>query len=82
MIFKNHQNKFSFNKSLTLNDMNIKEVDEIKFLGVVIDKHSSWSSHANKLLRYLRPAAGLLYCLSNFVPKKVFNIVVLFSHTL
>jgi len=50
--------------------MNIKEVDEIKFLGVVIDKHLSWSSHANKLLRDFRPAAGLLYRISNFVPKK------------
>jgi len=44
--------------------MNIKEVDEIKFLGIIIDKHLSYSSHANKLLRYHKPAASLFYRLS------------------
>jgi len=37
MIFKNHQNKFIFNESLTLNDVKIKEVNEIKNFGVVIE---------------------------------------------
>jgi len=59
--------------------MNIKEVDEIKFPGVVIDKHLGWSFHANKLLRDHRPAAGLFIVSSNFVPKIV---CIIHSYTL
>mgnify|MGYP000439298498 CR=1 FL=1 len=70
-IFKTYQNKSTFDLNITLNNIPIKAVEEVKFLGVSIDKNLSWSSHTRKLLLDFRPISGILYRLSEYVPKKV-----------
>ena len=45
IIFGNHSN--SSNKKLMINDVEIKRVSEITFLGVIIDNKLCWKSHIN-----------------------------------
>ena len=71
IIFKNYQNKFSFQLNLKINNKTIAETDEIKFLGIIIDKNLSWSSQIKKLLSDFRPISGLFFRLSEYTPKKI-----------
>ena len=70
-VFKNYQSKIKFDQPILFNNTFIKAIDEVKFLGVSIDKNLNWSSHARKLLLDLRPISGIFYRISAFIPKKL-----------
>ena len=62
MIFHNHQKKITQNKipCLKINNTNIERVTQFNFLGLTINEHLTWKSHAakvanklNRLKRYL-----------------------------
>ena len=42
MLFKSKQKKESLNINLVINNCEIKQVNEIVFLGVILDEHLSW----------------------------------------
>lgn len=62
-------NKTSDNK-LNINYMGnpLEEVNNFKYLGVILDKNLSWDSHIKKLLSGLSAICGLFKKISSFVP--------------
>ena len=56
---------------LKINDAVIKEVDEIKFLGILLDKKISFEPHANYLCKKLCCGIGSLKRMRNFIPEKL-----------
>ena len=56
---------------LKINDTVIKEVDEIKFLGILLDKKLSFELHVNYLCKKLCCCIGSLKHMRNFIPEKL-----------
>ena len=56
---------------LKINDAVIKEVDEIKFLGILLDKKLSFKPHVNYLCKKLCCCIGSLKRMSNFIHEKL-----------
>ena len=54
--------------SVKINDYEIKEVDETKFLGVTIDNNLSWLPHLTALAKKLRCCSGQLNRIKNYLP--------------
>ena len=67
---KNHQNKYLFTENLKLNECELKHVDKIKFLGVILDQSLSWNDQTNEICRKMRSNIGYLFKLRNYVTKK------------
>ena len=55
-------------KSIYINGKPLKEVSEIKFLGVVINNKLSWSPHIEYLTEKLRSAAAMLSRIRHWIP--------------
>ena len=55
-------------KAIYINGISIKEVTEIKFLGVIIDNKLDWSAHIQYLIKKLRSAAAVLSRIRHWVP--------------
>ena len=51
-----------------INDYEIKEVDETKFLGIIIDNNLSWLPHLNALAKKLRCCSGQLNRIKKYLP--------------
>ena len=52
----------------TLNGDKIERVDNLNFLGVVIDKHISWKYHTEMLSNKISKYCGVLSRLKNYIP--------------
>ena len=52
---------------LKINDYDIKSSSYIKFLGVLVDEHLSWTDHINILENKLSKNLGLLYKSKHFL---------------
>ena len=76
IIIKNYQSNISLKpNSLTLFNKPIAEADNIKFLGVHIDKNFSWRTHIENLCAQIRPTMGALYKCSKFLPTKILIMI-------
>lgn len=72
VVLKNAQNKYQFKTdSLYLNGKVLTYSDNIKFLGIFIDKHLNWSCHIDNLTKDLRSISGFLFRVSKFLPQKI-----------
>ena len=73
----NEQNSSEFSSeidyTLQINGTIIPEVQETKFLGVIIDNKLSWIPHINKLHKKLKSASGLLKRISSNIPKEYYK---------
>ena len=73
----NEQNGSEFSSeidyTLQINGTIIPEVQETKFLGVIIDNKLSWIPHINKLHKKLKSASGLLNRISSIIPKEYYK---------
>ena len=73
----NEQNGSEFSSgidyTLQINGTIIPEVQETKFLGVIIDNKLSWIPHINKLHKKLKSASGLLKRISSNIPKEYYK---------
>ena len=56
--------------TIYLNGIPIKEVSEIKFLGVIIDNKLNWSAHIQYLTKKLRSAAASLSIIRHLIPEE------------
>jgi len=56
---------------LKVNDVIIKEVNSVKFLGLQIDKHLDWTDHYKNLHAKLSRANYMINSVKNFLPKQV-----------
>ena len=71
---KNKSSKLNNNKiRLFLNNVEIKEVNEIKFLGVIIDKNLSWGPHLSYLSKKLSSCIGALNRMKHAIPENLNN---------
>jgi len=57
---------------LFINNTSIKEVNEIKFLGVILDKNLTFEPHIDYLCKKLSSCIGSLNRMRNFIPKNLF----------
>ena len=55
--------------TLTVNGQKIKQVDKMKFLGVVIDENLAWDDHIKHLENKLLSTIVLVKCVKKFIPK-------------
>ena len=58
---------------IKINGTVIKQVTEIKFLGVILDEQLSWEPHIESLCKRLKSNIGVLCRLRDVVPKKLYN---------
>ena len=55
---------------ITIGNYTIHEVDQIKYLGVIVDRNLSWAEHADYLITKLSRVAGVMYRIRNYLPMK------------
>lgn len=56
---------------LTINGVVIEEVDQFKYLGVLIDSQLKWDAHIREVVAKCSSLCGILRRLSSFVPQQV-----------
>ena len=57
--------------NLNINKNNIKQIDTMKYLGVLLDNMLKWDKHLQNLLTKLSIANGIFYKIRNLVPSKI-----------
>ena len=60
--------------SLTMNNLNIKRSDCVKYLGVLLDENLTWKNQVQKLNKSLSKICGLIFKIRHYVPFVVFLI--------
>ena len=60
---------------ITIGKYTIHEVDQIKYLGVIIDRNLNWNHHADYLMTKLSSAAGAMYKIRKFLPLKARKLI-------
>ncbi len=77
MILSTHQHRVRFK----VGDKPIKQVNEAKLFGIIIDESLTWDKHIYKLCNKISKKLGLLKGLKNFIPSNtvlmLFNSLVL-----
>lgn len=61
--------------SPTFMGIQIEQVNEIKYLGLIIDEFLTWQSHISVLRKKLSPIVGILRKLSYFLPQHILLII-------
>ena len=54
--------------SLTMNNLNIKRSDCVKYLGVLLDENLTWKNQVQKLNESLSKICGLIFKIRHYVP--------------
>ena len=68
---KAKENKFRIN----INKYCIKQVSEMKYLGVILDNKLNWHNHIQYLCTKLAKAAGIIYKIRNQAPQSVLKLL-------
>ena len=67
VIFHPYQKKLNYSVNLKINNISIEEKDSIKYLGVLLDRHSNWKDHIHELCKKISRGIGILLKLRHFV---------------
>ena len=70
MIFRPRQKKFHINPKIVLNSFEIAMVDEVSFLGVILDAHLTWKSHISHVSRKMSKSIGIIKKASFCLPSR------------
>ena len=70
MIFQNRTQSYK-DLEINVNGSPIKQTNNIKFLGLLIDPHLSWKDHINHLCNKLSRIVGVLYRVRFQLPSKI-----------
>ena len=54
--------------SLTMNNLNIKQSDCVKYLGVLLDENLTWKNQEQKLNKSFSKICGLIFKIRHYVP--------------
>ena len=65
--------------NIHINNSQICQKDEVKYLGIVIDKNLKWKPHIDKLTTQISQSVGMLYHLKKYLS---FNNLKLVYHAL
>ena len=70
MIFHNHQKTITdkYIPSLKINGTSIERVTEFNFLGLTINEHLTWKSHADKVANKISRTLGVMNRLKRYLP--------------
>ena len=81
MIFSKKVKKKSKEKKFKININNhcIKQVTEMKYLGVILDNKLNWHNHIQHICTKLAKAAGIIYKVRSKAPQ---NVLMLLYHSL
>ena len=71
---------FSYGKNFSLDKIkfgssSINSTDDIKFLGIYVDKHLTFKSHVNSICNKISKIVGLLFRLNNILPLDALKIL-------
>ena len=69
MVFAPRQKKLQMDFKLVLNHREISQVEEVSFLGVILDNHLSWKSHVSHLSNKISKSIGIIRKSSFFLIK-------------
>lgn len=69
MIFSPRQKRLQSDFRVVLNDRELSQVEEVVFLGVVLDEHLSWKSHINHVSNKISKSIGIMRKSSFFLLK-------------
>ena len=72
---KNNEKKFKIN----INKYSIKQVSEMKYLGVIMDNKLNWHNHIQYICTKVAKAAGIIFKIRNKAPQ---NVIMLLYHSL
>ena len=72
---KAKERKFKIN----INNYSIKQVTEMKYLGVILDNKLNWHNHIQYVCTKLAKAAGIIYKVRKKAPQ---NVLMLLYHSL
>ena len=53
----------------------LKEVENTKFLGVIVDRQLSWSSHIQNIVNKINKQCGILYLTRNYLNAKALKLI-------
>ena len=56
-----------FGEKKTVNNSQICQKDEVKYLGIVIDKNLKWKPHIDELTTCISKSVGMLYHLKKYL---------------
>ena len=71
------------NFNISINNIEIKRSDHVKYLGVYIDDKMNWSYHINHLTQHWRNSIGLICKIRHYVKEKttrIFYYALVYSH--
>ena len=76
---------FSYRKLLHLTDIKIEiatieETNNIKFLGIIFDKHLTFKCHVDVIARKISKSVGILFKLSKISATRNNKNIILLSH--
>ena len=67
---QNSESNENIPSTLCINGVELDEVEQTKFLGVIIDKNLSWAPHIDALSKKLRCNTGQINRIKDFIPAK------------
>ena len=81
MIFskKRSQKKLEKKFKININNYGIKQVSEMKYLGVILDNKLNWHDHIQYVSTKLSKAAGIIFKFKRKMPQ---NVLMLLYHSL
>lgn len=68
MLFKK-KNRQDFTLNLQLNTVNLQRVENVRYLGVIVDEKLSWYTHIANIEKRIYPLIGAIKRSSNLTPK-------------
>lgn len=71
VIFHPPQKKLNYVINLKINNQSLESKDNIKYLGVVMDRHLNWKAHIHELTKKISKGIGILSKLRHFVPTQI-----------
>ena len=74
IIFKPRQKKQIFDLNLKINNKEINRVNEVCFLGVILDENLSWKAHISHIAHKISKSIGIMYRSSFYLFKSALYI--------
>ena len=78
MIFK--YRKLLHLTNIQIGSAAIEKTNNIKFLGIIFDKHLTFKHHVDVIARKISKFVGILFKLSTYLPIKIIKKIILLSH--
>ena len=83
VIFHSYNKSLPYSVTLKLNNKAISQKSHIKYLGVIIDEHLTWSQHTTTISKKVSRSIGIMYKLRPFMNTKMLTNIyysLIYSH--